>query len=590
MPAALYGLSTRIYALVALALITAASLTFFVLNQASQTAYELRTGELRHITDIGVSQIAAYDARVQAGEMTLEEAKTAVAQTLNDMRFGGNGYVYAFDSDIVYQVHPFRPQWVGGESQRDLTDEYGTRIVDSILDAFDENGQSQTSIYFENPATQQIEPKLTYAQYYEPWDWYIGTGAYVNDIEADIAMMRMEALGGLAVVLALLTGVSLLIIRATLPPLNALKNRMATMSDGDLESDVPGLTNRSEIGQMAQAVANFRDGLQMQAALEAEAQLKDEERQRVVAILSQRLAKFAEGDLTVRVDDAMPEEFRQVAEDFNATVTQISDLMRKLVTGVERIESESEALDSSSRELGMRTETQAASLEETSAALTELSASVKNSAEESRAASERVQQASERTERGAQVVRKTIEAMRGIEESSSKISSITSLIDDISFQTSLLALNAGVEAARAGEAGRGFAVVAGEVRALAGKSSDAAREIADLIGNANREVETGVALALDSGTALDEINEHIGAINETVSALAEAAREQATGLSEITSAADQLDQVTQQNAAMFEETSAATQRLRDEANTLALNARQFQVSERDDNSVQRQAS
>ena len=589
MPAAFYGLSYRIYALVALALIAAASLTFFTLNRASDAAYDLRAEELRHITDVGRSQIEAYNNRVEAGEITLEEAKAAVSQILNDLRFGDNGYIYAFDSDIVYSVHPFRPQWVGGESQRNLKDVHGNKIFEAILGNLDENGQSVSTIYFENPATNEVEPKLTYAQYYEPWDWYLGTGAYVNDIEADIAQMRMRALVGLGVALAVLIGVSLLIIRSMLPPLNALKGRMATMADGDLDSDVPGLADRSEIGQMAHAVANFRDGLQMQAALEAEAHIKDEERQRVVAILSQRLAKFAQGDLTVRVDDAMPEEFRQVAEDFNATVTQISDLMRKLMVGVERIESESEALDSSSRELGMRTETQAASLEETSAALTELSASVKNSAEESRAASERVQQASDRTERGAQVVRRTIDAMRGIEESSAKISSITSLIDDIAFQTSLLALNAGVEAARAGEAGRGFAVVAGEVRALAGKSSDAAREIAELITNASREVETGVALARDSGTALDEINEHISAINETVSALAEAAREQSTGLSEITSAADQLDQVTQQNAAMFEETSAATQRLRDEANTLAQNARQFQV-EKDDTSALRRAS
>ncbi len=589
MPAAFYGLSYRIYALVALALIAAASLTFFTLNRASDAAYDLRAEELRHITDVGRSQIEAYNNRVEAGEITLEEAKAAVSQILNDLRFGDNGYIYAFDSDIVYSVHPFRPQWVGGESQRNLKDVHGNKIFEAILGNLDENRQSVSTIYFENPATKEVEPKLTYAQYYEPWDWFLGTGAYVNDIEADIAQMRMRALVGLGVALAVLIGVSLLIIRSMLPPLNALKGRMATMADGDLDSDVPGLTDRSEIGQMAHAVANFRDGLQMQAALEAEAHIKDEERQRVVAILSQRLAKFAQGDLTVRVDDAMPEEFRQVAEDFNATVTQISDLMRKLMVGVERIESESEALDSSSRELGMRTETQAASLEETSAALTELSASVKNSAEESRAASERVQQASDRTERGAQVVRRTIDAMRGIEESSAKISSITSLIDDIAFQTSLLALNAGVEAARAGEAGRGFAVVAGEVRALAGKSSDAAREIAELITNASREVETGVALARDSGTALDEINEHISAINETVSALAEAAREQSTGLSEITSAADQLDQVTQQNAAMFEETSAATQRLRDEANTLARNARQFQV-EKDDTSALRRAS
>ncbi len=590
MPVSLYGISTRIYALVALALVTSACLTFFILNSASKGAYALRTGELQHINDIGINYIKAHEARVEAGEMTLDEAKASVAKILDDLRYGDSGYVYAFDSDIVYSVHPFRPQWVGGESQRHLEDLHGNPIMKTILDALDENGRSLSTIFFENPTTKTVEPKLTYVQYYEPWDWYLGVGAYVNDIEADIAKMRMEALGGLAVVLVIMAVVSLLIIRSTLPPLNALKDRMTTMSEGDLESDVPGLSDRSEIGKMAHAVANFRDGLQMQAAMEEEAQTKNEERQRVVSILSERLAKFAGGDLTVRVDDAMPEEFRQVAEDFNATVEQISDLMRSMVAGVVQIERESESLDASSRELGMRTETQAASLEQTSAALTELSASVRNSADESRAASDRVKQAHERTERGAQVVRRTIDAMKGIEESSQKISSITSLIDDISFQTSLLALNAGVEAARAGEAGRGFAVVAGEVRALAGKSSDAAREIAELISNASREVETGVALARDSGDALDEINEHISAINETVSALAEAAREQSTGLSEITSAADQLDQVTQQNAAMFEETSATTQRLRDEANVLAQNASRFRLDQNEDHAGLRHAS
>jgi len=586
MPAIFHGLSSRIYALVALAVITAASLTFFVFNHATRAAYEARYGEMKHLTDTAVSQLAAMQARVEAGELTLQEAQARAAVILNDTRFGNNGYFFVFDSDVVYKVHPFRPQWMG-TSKADLEDINGVRIFELMFDNMTAEGQSRFSYHFDNPETGEIQEKISYAQRYEPWDWIVGTGSYVVDIEADIASLQRNILIGLAVGLALLLAASTLISRTILPPLIALRRRMTEMAEGDLDGDIPALRDRSEIGMMAQSVARFRDSLQVQREQEAEAQRMDEDRQRVVAILSQRLAKFAEGDLTVRVDDAMPEEFKQVAEDFNATVTQISTLMGNIMAGVNRIESESEALDASSRELGMRTETQAASLEETSAALTELSASVKNSAEESRAASDRVKQASERTERGAQVVRQTIEAMNGIEESSQKISSITSLIDDIAFQTSLLALNAGVEAARAGESGRGFAVVAGEVRALAGKSSDAAREIAGLIADASREVETGVALARDSGTALDEINAHISAINETVSALAEAAREQSTGLSEITSAADQLDQVTQQNAAMFEETSATTQRLRDEAGSLAQNARQFQVDRGDDSPLRR---
>ncbi|OIQ31846.1 MAG: chemotaxis protein [Alphaproteobacteria bacterium MedPE-SWcel] len=586
MPAVFYGLSTRIYAIVALALIVASSLTIFMLNSSTKQAYEQRNDEMHKITDTSISLLDDLNLRVEAGEMTLEAAQTEGRRLLEVIRFSGSGYMFAFDLDGTMRAHPFKPEWIG-ENQIEVEDVTGIKIFQEFLNGITETGVSRITYYFNNPKTEAIEPKIGYALFYEPWGWVVGTGSYVDDIENALGTLRLAAVVGLGIGVVLMTLASSLIIRNTLPPLNALQARMTSMSDGDLDSEVPSLKDRSEVGRMAQAVANFRDGLQMQAAMEQDARTKDEDRQRVVAILSQRLAKFAAGDLTVRVEDDMPEEFRQVAEDFNATVTQISDLMRKMIAGVVQIEQESGSLDASSRELGMRTETQAASLEETSAALTELSTSVKNSADESRAASDRVKQASERTERGAQVVKRTIDAMMGIEESSQKISSITSLIDDISFQTSLLALNAGVEAARAGEAGRGFAVVAGEVRALAGKSSDAAREIAELITNASREVETGVALARDSGAALDEINGHIAAISQTVTALAEAAREQSTSLSEITSAADQLDQVTQQNAAMFEETSATTQRLRDEADVLARNARQFQVDSRDKANLQR---
>ncbi|TNJ47807.1 methyl-accepting chemotaxis protein [Phaeobacter sp. B1627] len=586
MPAAFYGLSIRFYAIVALALITASSLTVYMLNSATTQAYKQRDEEMHKIADTSLSLLDDLNARVEAGELTLAAAQAEGRRLLEVIRFSGSGYMFAFELDGTMRAHPFKPEWIG-ENQIDVEDVTGIKIFREFLNGITETGFSRITYYFDNPKTEAIEPKIGYALYHEPWGWVVGTGSYVDDIEDALGTLRLAAAIGLGLGVVLMLLASTLIIHNTLPPLNALQARMTRMSEGDLDSEVPSLKDRSEVGRMALAVANFRDGLQLQAAMEQEARVKDEERQRVVAILSQRLADFAGGDLTVRVDDDMPEEFRQISEDFNATVTEIAGLMRRLISGVGQIERESSALDEASRELGMRTETQAASLEQTSAALTELSASVKTSADESHAASERVKQASEHTEHGAQVVKRTIAAMMEIEESSQKISSITTLIDDIAFQTSLLALNAGVEAARAGEAGRGFAVVAGEVRALAGKSSDAAREIAELITNASREVETGVALARDSGTALDEINGHIAAISDTVTALAEAAREQSTGLSEITSAADQLDQVTQQNAAMFEETSATTQRLRNEAGVLARNARQFQLDSGDTGTTRR---
>jgi methyl-accepting chemotaxis protein len=183
------------------------------------------------------------------------------------------------------------------------------------------------------------------------------------------------------------------------------------------------------------------------------------------------------------------------------------------------------------------------------------------------------------------VVREAVDAMGEIQTSSGQISRIISVIDDIAFQTNLLALNAGVEAARAGEAGRGFAVVASEVRALAQRSSDAAREINDLISESGKHVSRGVDLVGQSGEALNQIVDSVSNISVHVSEIAISANEQSSGLAEINKSVNQLDQVTQQNAAMFEETTAASHALTKEAETLSNTMSRFKAGEEESNVV-----
>jgi len=175
--------------------------------------------------------------------------------------------------------------------------------------------------------------------------------------------------------------------------------------------------------------------------------------------------------------------------------------------------------------------------------------------------------------------RQTVEAMGSIKQSSEKISQIIGVIDEIAFQTNLLALNAGVEAARAGEAGRGFAVVASEVRALAQRSSDAAKDIKDLISASAQHVQTGVSLVDQTGTALDKLVAQVANVDSLVSEIASSANEQATGLAEVNSAVNDMDRVTQKNAAMVEESTAACHNLTSESNELTRMVKHFQVAE-----------
>ena len=318
---------------------------------------------------------------------------------------------------------------------------------------------------------------------------------------------------------------------------------------------------------------------QSRAIAEAEARRKEMEaaQKRVVDALRVALGRLAEGDLTTEITDRFTADYEQLRQDFNEATRRLLDAMRAVVENADSIRSEAGEISSASDDLSRRTEQQAATLEETAAALDELTSSVKSAADVAAQANKMVATAKTNAERSGEVVREAVVAMGEIADSSSKISKITSVIDEIAFQTNLLALNAGVEAARAGEAGRGFAVVASEVRALAQRSSDAAREIAGLIAASSGQVKRGVDLVGQAGEALTGIESSVSEIYNCVSEIAVSAQQQSSGLAEINVAVNQLDQVTQQNAAMFEQATAASHALTREAETLTRTTGRFRT-------------
>ena len=289
----------------------------------------------------------------------------------------------------------------------------------------------------------------------------------------------------------------------------------------------------------------------------------------VMEALRVALHQLSQGDLTAPITAAVADEYDGVKSDFNLALERLRTAMQGVMENAALIRGEAAEIAGAAGDLSRRTERQAATLEQTAAALDQLTTSVKSAADGAARANQMIGEAKSKAETGGVVVKRAVEAMGAIESSSARIAKITSVIDGIAFQTNLLALNAGVEAARAGEAGRGFAVVASEVRALAQRSSEAAREISDLISDSGNHVKMGVKLVADTGDALRAIVTSVSDISVQVSDIALSARQQSTGLAEINAAVNQLDQVTQQNAAMFEQTTAASHALTSEAEALS---------------------
>ena len=381
--------------------------------------------------------------------------------------------------------------------------------------------------------------------------------------------------------------------------LSALSSLVQRLAKGDTSIDVKGLEGRDEIGELASAVSTFRqqaiereDLMQSaKAAAQSESQAKDrqaeidnaraEDLKTFIRLVETGFDRLSDGDLTVRMETSVSQEFEPIRAKFNSSVSQLEEAIGTVVTSITAIRTGLSEITTAASDLSQRTEQQAASLEQTVAALGDVSSGVDETANSASQAQKTANGARTKAEHGGAIVARAVDAMNRIEASSQQINQIIGVIDEIAFQTNLLALNAGVEAARAGEAGKGFAVVAQEVRGLAQRSAEAAKEIKTLIATSREQVAQGVDLVTQSGTSLTEIVGEVTAMTSLVGQIAESAREQATSLKEVSGAADHMDKVTQQNAAMVEETSAAARSLSSETDGLVHAVERFRTTGQD---------
>ncbi len=426
-----------------------------------------------------------------------------------------------------------------------------------------------------------------------------GANAFSTKTEADAEKQKQTFMGFMtattvAVLIFLIAAIWFMRVWLT-KPLSALSEYMRVLGDDRHDEKVPSVERADEIGAMARAVDAFRLAIKDRVAMRAQRKLDEEKqkaswkaeeearvereraRNKVIDALARSLGELSGGDLLTRLDKAFPSEFETLRHDFNAAVNSLRGAMTIVATAIAAVTAGTHDITKAADELSQRSEQQAASLEETAAALDQITNMVRETSENAEQAGRMVSETKNRATKSGEVVGEAVDAMARIEQSADQITQIIGVINEISFQTNLLALNAGVEAARAGEAGKGFAVVAQEVRALAQRSSDAAKEIRALIDGSSVAVATGVALVKQTGGALQEMVDEVSRIDERVATISAAARDQATSLKEINVAVNEMGKITQRNAAMVEETTAASHGLQEEAHDLKRALAQFKL-------------
>lgn len=533
----------------------------------------------------GISIDAIVDDRETALRWNLGEV-TTTAEVVDNVKAitGSEVTLFAFDP----------PDGVFRRVMTTLTDATGQRAVGTPLDP---DGDTHAALLAGQPFDSETEVfGERYMGGYEPIrsidGKVVGALAASSSLDALNAQIASDIIEAVITTFALLTigiGISYIVIRRMIGPLEKMSEVISAFANRRFEIDAPDIESQDEIGRVAQALRILRGQLVEGERLAREAAQNDKQREQQIAVqtrvvqeLELGLRRLADGDLTGPIEnppsDPFPADYEALRVSYNAALDRMGIVVANVLAIGRGVREASKEISRASRELSSRAEAQAATLEQSAAALNELTASIGSTADRAAEARRASSENHSGAENGALIVQQAVSAMKGIEESSDQITRIISVIDDIAFQTNLLALNAGVEAARAGDAGRGFAVVASEVRVLARRASESAKEIKTLILESSDQVKAGSGLVGRAGDSLAEIVERAKDATGLVSDIAVAAAEQASGINELNIGINQLDEVTQQNSAMAEETTAAAAGLLKRAEDLMSALAGFQVS------------
>jgi len=562
----------------------------------TESSYKNKEKTLKSYISLANKSINSYYNKIGTDGLTEQDAKKLAIEYIHNLRYGDDGYFWIKDLNLKMVMHPISPK-LNGKDLSSIKDPNGKYVFQEMVDLAKKQGAGLVEYVWKKPGIEEPQSKYSYIEVFKPWGWVIGTGSYLDDVENDVKLMKKESDEKLndiiiqiilivLVVSAILSFIaSYMVNKVIIVPLSTLTGTVKALTRFSSADQKINIDTKDEIGDLARYFNEYLESIRKVVAQDQ--QIVEESEKAIEMVRAGFFSYKVESNSKNRSTNDLKNSINELIDDLDSKFTEvnkciieygknnfdydfqaenaagkmgtlvtgtksvgnnISELLATIMQSGESLSQNIRVLTDSANSLSTSSNKQAASLEETAASVEEITTNIQNSASNIAKMKEIDEVVMNSATSGQKLAHQTVNSMEEINKEVTSIAEAISVIDQIAFQTNILSLNAAVEAATAGEAGKGFAVVAQEVRNLAARSADAAREIKDIVENATSKANQGKQIADKMIIGYDELQNAILQTKVIIDDVSLASSEQEKGISQINDAISVLDKNTQENA------------------------------------------